>query len=174
MHSSIRRQLFKDLILSKHHAPGPSSLVVVLDHLKPTFNVGKIIRTANGLGVREVHLVGIPVFHPGPSRGALRHTRTCQFETFRESYDCLVAQGYELLALVPGAPQTLGEFEFPEKTAIIVGHEEFGIGFSLAEYPRVRALSIPQHGVVQSLNASIAMALASYEYLRQYPVVASV
>ena len=62
-------------------------LVLVLDHLKAGFNVGKIIRSANVFGIREVHLVGIPPFDPGPTKGALRHTRTRRFATFSEFTD---------------------------------------------------------------------------------------
>lgn len=167
MRAAIKRQFFKEMILSRHQPAGRFPFVVVLDHLKPTFNVGKIIRTANAMGVREVHLVGIPLFHPGPSRGALKHTRTCQFETFRESYSRLVAEGYTLYALAPEGTAMLGAVSFPEKTALILGHEEYGLQFSLEEFPAVIPLSIAQFGQVQSLNVSIAMGMASFEYLRQ-------
>lgn len=168
MRAAVKRQFFKDMILSRHQPPGPFPLVVILDHLKPTFNVGKIIRTANSLGAREVHLIAMPVFHPGPSRGALRCTRTRSFETFGESYRSLTEEGYTLYAMVPGASQVLGAFEFPQKTAIIIGHEEFGIQFSFDEFPLVQKLAIMQMGSIPSLNASVAMAVASFEYMRQH------
>jgi tRNA G18 (ribose-2'-O)-methylase SpoU len=168
MRATAKRQFFKDMILSRHAPPGPFPLVVILDHLKPTYNVGKIIRTANGLGAREVHLIAMPLFHPGPSRGALRHTRTRSFETFAESYAALTEEGYTLYAMVPGAKRVLGDFAYPEKTAIIIGHEEFGIQFSLEDFPKVQTMAIMQMGAIQSLNASVAMAVASFEYMRQH------
>lgn len=162
-----RRRYTKDIILSRHHPPGPFPLILVLDHLKPTFNIGKIIRTSNAFGVRELHFVGIPQFNPGPSMGTLRQTRTRTFETFAESHQALREEGYTVYALSPDGAGVLGRAELPEKCAFVFGHEEFGLSFEPADYPEIRTLRIPQFGVVQSLNVSIAAGLATYEYLRQ-------
>jgi tRNA G18 (ribose-2'-O)-methylase SpoU len=63
--------------------------------------------------------------------------------------------------------QTLGTFEFPTKTALVVGHEEYGLSFDPNLYPDIRRLKIAQFGKVQSLNVSIAASLACFEYVRQ-------
>ena len=39
--------------------PGPREMVIVLDGLKPTFNIGKIFRSADAFGVRKIHLINI-------------------------------------------------------------------------------------------------------------------
>ncbi len=162
-----RHQFAKQIILSKHQPPGPFPLVMILDQMKATFNVGKIIRTANALGIREVHLVGMPIFDLRTCRGALQHTRSRSFETFNESYEVLAAEGYEFFGLAPQGEETLGAKPFPEKSAVIVGHEEFGLSFDPAAYPKIKKLRIPQFGQVQSLNASIAASMACFEYVRQ-------
>jgi tRNA G18 (ribose-2'-O)-methylase SpoU len=162
------RKYNKEIILSRHHEPGPFSYVLVLDHLKASYNVGKLIRTANALGCREVHLVNIPTFDPSPAKGTLRQTRTARFETFQQSYDSLISEGYTLFSLDPQAEDTLGFFPLPEKSAFILGHEEYGCSFDPKDFPEVRPLRIQQYGKVNSMNVSIAGALASYEYLRQH------
>lgn len=167
MRAHYRRQFFKDMILSKHQPPGPFPFVLVLDHMKPTFNIGKIIRTANAFGAREVHLVDIPMFNPKPCKGTLRQTRTRAFETFKASHDSLVEEGYTLFALDAAGTKTLAETYLPQKSAFVVGHEEFGLSFTAEEFPKVNRVRIPQFGQVQSLNASIAGAVICYEYLRQ-------
>lgn len=167
MRAYHRRQFAKEIILSKHQPPGPFPLVLILDNMKPTFNIGKIIRTANALGLREVHLVGIPIFDLRTARGALRYTRTRPFGTFAESYSALAAEGYSFFALAPQAGPTLGASPLPEKTAFIVGHEQFGLSFDPTQFPAIQKLRIPQFGQVQSLNASIAASISCFEYLRQ-------
>src|SRR3954468_11946281 len=117
MRKHALRKYEHDIILSRHQPEGPFPIVLVLDRLKAGFNVGKIIRSANALGAREVHLVGIPPFDPGPTKGALRHTRTVSFASFAESHAALRAQGYEFFALDLLGQGRLGSFEFPEKTA---------------------------------------------------------
>src|SRR3954452_15391084 len=114
MRKHARHRYEQDVLLSRYQPEGPFPLVLVLDHLKAGFNVGKIIRTANAFGVREVHLVGIGVFDPGPSKGALRHTRTVSLATFAESHALLKARGYEFFALDLLGQGRLGSFEFPE------------------------------------------------------------
>jgi tRNA G18 (ribose-2'-O)-methylase SpoU len=165
--SWYRRKYEKELIRSRLHAPGRYAYVIVLDHLKPGFNVGKILRSANAFGAREVHLVGIPMFDPSPARGALKHTRTRSFATIAESFAALEAEGYTLYALHSAGAATLGTERFPDKTAFIAGHEEFGLSFDPQVFPQVRLLRIPQHGLVESLNVSIATSLAAFEYTRQ-------
>ncbi len=167
MKAAHRRQFHRELILSRLQPPGAFPVVLVLDHMKPTFNIGKIIRTANAFGVREVHLVGIPIFHPKPCAGTLKHTRTRSYDTFAECHADLSKEGYRFLALEPGGDALLGAVSLPMKTAFIVGHEDRGLSFNPDEFSHVRRMRIAQFGAVQSLNASIAASVACFEYLRQ-------
>jgi tRNA G18 (ribose-2'-O)-methylase SpoU len=163
-----RKRYEQEMILSKHQPPGPFPFVLVLDHLKAGYNVGKIIRAANAFGCRELHLIAIPLFDPSPAKGTLRQTRTRSFETFDSSYQALKAEGYQHFALDKKGDCSLGNITLPEKSAFVVGHEEYGLSFSPETYPDIRRLSIPQFGQVQSLNVSIAASIACYEYLREH------
>ena len=163
-----RKKYEHDLILSKHHSPGPFSFVLVLDHLKAGFNVPKIIRAANAFGASELHLINIGMFDPGPAKGTLRQTRCLSYPTFKDSYAALSERGYTFYCLDHRSDETLGGTQFPEKTAFILGHEEYGFSFKREDYPLVRGLRIKQFGQVQSLNVSIAASLACYEWVRQW------
>jgi tRNA G18 (ribose-2'-O)-methylase SpoU len=44
--------------------PGAHEFVVVLDGLKPGFNIGKIFRSADAFGAFEVHVIGTSFFDP--------------------------------------------------------------------------------------------------------------
>ena len=154
--------------------PGQSPLVMVLDHLKPDFNVGKIFRTADAFAVREVHMVGMEYFDPSPAMGSFRWVPAHFHDDFAACHDALVARDYALFALDVAGPERLDTVRFPERSAFIMGHEQLGLSFKLSDYPRVRGLVIPQFGKVQSLNVSIAAAVVMYEYLRQWPPGAGV
>jgi tRNA G18 (ribose-2'-O)-methylase SpoU len=150
--------------------PGVHEFIVVLDHLKPDFNVGKIFRTADALGCREVHLVGIPFFHAVTSKGSFRHVPAKFFESFAESYANLKERGYELFVFEPRGGKPLYEVELPPKSAFIMGHEQFGVSFTHEEFAGLNKMTIPQYGKVESMNVSIAASLAMYEYVRQIRV----
>jgi len=149
--------------------PGPTPLVVVLDHLKAGFNVPKIFRTADAFGAHEVHLIGIGPFDPAPAKGAFKHVPARFHEDFDSCYGYLLERGYRLFALEPGCPNGLVTTVLPEKSAFILGHEERGLSFDRQDYPQVACLTIPQVGKVQSLNVSVAASIVMYEYIRQHP-----
>jgi len=165
----FRRTYARDSVTAK---PGPHSLVIVLDHLRPVGNAGAIVRSADGFGARAVYVVGTDHFNAGPAMNSLRNVPIRFFERFEDAHESLVAEGYTLFALEPARnyekPTFLHETTFPEKTAFVVGHETRGISFRPDELEHVVSLTIAQYGVVPCLNVSVAAGVAMYEYARQH------
>lgn len=147
---------------------GIHSCILVLDGLKPDFNIGKIFRTADAFSVREIHLVGIDFFDPEPAKGSVRWVQFFQHENFAACYQSLNKDDYAWITLEPGQGRLLGREPLPEKVAFVLGHEEFGFSFDRSDYPQISSLSISQWGHVQSLNVSVAAAIVIYEFTRQY------
>lgn len=148
--------------------PGPHAFVLVLDRLNPDFNVGKLFRSADAFGCREVHLVGIPFFDPEPALGSFKHVPARFFDSIGESFRELLEEGYVLAALDPEEGEFLHQAEIPEKTAFVLGREGSGLSFGPGEFPQVRFLRIPQFGKAQSLNVSNAGSVAMYEWVRRH------
>jgi len=163
----MEREFFKEKALNKLATPGKHELVIVLDHLKPDFNVGKIFRSADAFGAKEIHLVGIPYFHPGTAMGSFRHVPAKFFEEFDECYKVLKELEYQIYTFELGEHLNLSKVQFPKRSAIIMGHEEYGISFDKSNYPDIQTIMIQQFGKVQSLNVSVAASVAMYEYVRQ-------
>ena len=148
--------------------PGEHAFVLVLDQLKPSFNVGKTFRSAEAFGASAVHLVNIDAFDPASAKGSFRKVPAVFHETFAECYAQLSAQDYCFFLLSPDDATSLCAAKLPQKSAFILGHEEFGFSFDVLEYPDLQKLTIPQLGSVQSLNVSIAASVVMYEYVRQW------
>lgn len=153
---------------ARQSRPGVHELVLVLDHLKPDFNVGKIFRMAEAFGAKEIHLAGIEWFDPGPAVGAFKKLPSQFHADFDACRARLVAEGYRLFALAPGGGEWLQEVKFPLKTALVLGNEGVGLSFDPAKAEGVTALRIPQWGQSQSLNVSVAAGVAAWEYLKQH------
>lgn len=147
--------------------PGTHEFVLVLDRLKPGFNVGKIFRSAEAFGAGAVHLVNIGPFDPSPAKGSFRKVPAVFHESFADCFAALAGQDYSFFLLEPQGTTRLCATKLPHKSAFILGHEEFGCSFEPADYPEMQKLTIPQFGSVQSLNVSIAASLVMYEYVRQ-------
>jgi tRNA G18 (ribose-2'-O)-methylase SpoU len=158
----------EDMRENRQAVPGPMPLVFVLDHVKGGSNAPRIVRTANVLGAREVHFVAVGRFDPSPARGAMRHTPIRSFSCFAESHAVLVDQGYVPVALVLDGAEVLGKTALPERCAVVVGNEEFGLTFDPREVPGVRTVRIPEFGVTRSLNVAVAASVAGFEWVRQH------
>lgn len=148
--------------------PGRYPFAVVLDNLKAGYNVPKIFRSTHAFSGAAVHLVNIGVFDPAAAKGAFRKVPACFHDQFSQAYEALRAEGYTLYALTANGDESLTDTRLPEKSAFIIGNEEFGLSFDPSDYPDIRTLAIPLPGQMESLNASIAASIVMYEYLRQH------
>lgn len=154
-------------------AQPPLPLRLVLDDLRSAFNVGSILRSADGLGVERVHLCG---YTPAPDeakaqRAALGAENAVAWEKNDDALAALKklkAEGYHLVALeTAGKSKPLGEVYPRVKTALIFGNERFGLGADrLALCDDVRRLDL--QGTKNSLNVAVIAALATYEWRRQW------
>ncbi len=148
--------------------PGEHDFIIVLDHLKAGFNIPKIFRSAEAMGANAVHLVGIGPFDPAPAKGSFKKVPARFHDEFDSCYRELTQAGYQLFTLEPEGDSSLLQMQLPQKSAFILGHEEFGISFEREEYPDIHSISIPQFGDVESLNVSIAASIMMFEYVRQH------
>lgn len=148
--------------------PGVHDCILVLDGLKPDFNIGKIFRSVDAFGALEIHLIGVRVFDPEPAKGSVRWVSFFMHDDFLSCYEVLTQQGYSIITLEPGCSMRLTRCRLMKKTAFVLGHEEFGFSFDRTQFPDIQAVSIPQWGKVQSLNVSVAASIALYEYIRQH------
>ena len=150
---------------------GPLKLVLVLDHLKPNYNIGKIFRSALAFGVNCIYLVGISYFNPYPSKGSFRKVKAFFYDNISDCIDILLKNEYKIFALSPQGQEVMQNINFPEKAAIIIGHEAFGHSFSLNDNKKIiQTIKINQVGYIDSLNVSIAASIVMYEYTKQVTI----
>jgi tRNA (guanosine-2'-O-)-methyltransferase len=138
------------------------SLVPVFDQLTVPRNASAVIRTAEALGLQELHFVH--------ARGSLvpqrAVTKRCErWIDLRESRDTeatlrgLRARGYRILAadFGPGSV-SVDDVELAERTALVMGSEQEGV--SDAVRAEADALChIPTVGFTAYLNVSVAAAI---------------
>jgi len=151
-----------------HATPGVHDFVIVLDNLKPSFNIGKIFRSGDAFGAREIHLIGIDYFDCAAAKGAFKWVPARFHDSFDSCYKSLTDEGYALFTLEPDQENLLSGTCLPTKSGFVFGHEEFGLSFDPADYHGIQSLSVPQYGRVESLNVSVAASVVMYEYLRQH------
>ena len=150
--------------------PGPQQVVIILDGLQPTFNIGKIFRSGDAFGVRKIHLIGTDFFDPTSAKGSFRWVPAVFDNCFAACHQALREEKYEFFVFTTHGGAPLQDVKLPERSAFVFGHEEFGVSFALDDYPDLHPIQIPQVGRVESLNVSVAASIAMYDYARQHPV----
>ena len=162
----FKNQLRRNVLAS----PGRHQFIIVLDHLKPRYNIGKIFRSADAFGAHEIHLVGIAFFDPAPAMGSFKWVPAKFFDDAHGCISQLLERDYHIFLLDPSSGTCLTQAVFPSRSAFVFGHEEYGFSFDPNSYREITRLTIPQYGKVQSLNVSVAASLTMYEYVRQIAV----
>jgi tRNA G18 (ribose-2'-O)-methylase SpoU len=87
-------------------------------------------------------------------------------KSFHESYQKWDAQKYTFYAFDVDAKEAIHQVNFPDHSAFILGHEGFGFTFKKELYPKINFIKIPQFGLVESLNVSVAASVVMYEFAR--------
>ncbi|MGD9055709.1 MAG: TrmH family RNA methyltransferase [Desulfobacterales bacterium] len=165
--SAIRR-FRKQKRLNLLASPGRHEFIIVLDHLKPFFNIGKIFRSADAFGAAEVHLIATDFFDPAPAKGSFKWVPAKFHADFASCYAELMDRQYTLCVMEVAGGEDLAVTNLPRKSAFIFGNEEFGHQFDKDRYPGIKSLKIHQMGQVESLNVSIAASIVMYEYVKQH------
>jgi 23S rRNA (guanosine2251-2'-O)-methyltransferase len=158
-------------LLNAARLAGEAPLLVLLDSITDPHNLGAIVRSAEVLGA---HGVVIPSRNsasvtPGAvkaSAGATERVPIAEVGNLLKSIDTLREAGVRVLGAGAGEGERLAALDLTAATALVVGAEGRGMREAVAR--RCDGLfHIPQRGVVSSLNASVAAAVALYEAARQ-------
>ncbi|MGI5924707.1 MAG: RNA methyltransferase [Lentisphaerae bacterium] len=145
-----------------------SSRLVLLDSIEDPHNVGAIMRSAEAFGWENVLLPrrGSPLILPSvvkASAGACEHLRVAVNCSANQYMRIAQEAGYAVVALDASGKVSLEDVRAaePEKLLLVVGGEDSGVSqfiINNAEY----VAAIAQKGRINSLNASVAAALALY------------
>ena len=145
-------------------------LTVCMEQVHKPHNVSAIVRTADAVGVHEVHAVwpdGRMRNTVSAAAGSNSWVSVKNHHTIGEAVSHLKGRGMQILATNLSAKAVdFREIDYTRPTCILMGQEKTGItqeALDLAD----RDIIIPMIGMVQSLNVSVASALILYEAQRQ-------
>jgi tRNA (guanosine-2'-O-)-methyltransferase len=136
------------------------TLTVVLDRLEDHFNMAAVLRTCEGMGIQEVHIVKNPLVPWTPNwkvtQGCDKWLDLHRYDDFASCSAALKARGFKVLvSAIREGGKSLFEVDFSQKVALVFGNERFGVS------DEVLALAdgvfwIPMFGFTQSFNISAA------------------
>ena len=161
-------------------------MILVLDNIRSCYNVGAILRTAEGFGVKRVILSGYtPRVHDVNLLPHLRskldkeiHKTALGAEDMLDAYSCgdiiselknLKGQGWQIVGLENNIDEpNLVKINSPEakekisdKVVLVLGEEVKGIDYSLYDIIDL-FVEIPMRGQKESFNVSVAAGISIY------------
>jgi 23S rRNA (guanosine2251-2'-O)-methyltransferase len=145
--------------------------LVVLDGVADPRNLGAVLRVADGAGASGVVLprhqaVGVTPAAVKASAGASEHVRVVRETNLRRALDEIKKAGVWTYAAEGWAAQAYTDLDLSGPVAFVLGSEGRGIR-RLVREGCDGAVSIKMHGVVSSLNVSVAAAILLFETRRQ-------
>lgn len=157
-------------ILEKAREKGEPPFIFLLDNIEDPHNLGAIIRTANLAGAHGVIIpknraVGLTATVARTSAGALNYTKVARVTNMAQTIEELKQQGLWFVCADMGG-ETMYDLNLTGPIGLVIGNEGSGVGRLVKEKCDMTA-SIPMHGDIDSLNASVAAGVLAYEIVRQ-------
>ena len=146
------------------------SFLILLDNIEDPHNLGSIIRTANQVGAHGVIIpkrraVGLTATVAKASAGAINYTPVAKVTNLVKTMDELKKQGMWFVCGDMGG-ESMYSLDLTGPMGVVIGNEGEGVSRLVKENCDFVA-TIPMFGDIDSLNASVAMGVLSYEIVRQ-------
>jgi len=147
-------------------------ITIVLENVFDPHNISAVMRTADAVGLQDIYILNtkIPMhkkWGAKSSSSAAKWLTIHQHENAKECFEELRKNYSKILTThLSSDAINLCEIDMTQPIALVFGNEHSGVSDD------IRALAdgnfiIPQVGIIQSLNISVACAVTLYEAFRQ-------
>lgn len=155
-------------VLSKRQ----TTLTIVLENIHDPHNVSAVIRSCDAVGILEVNLIYyggqiFPELHERSSASARKWVELKRYDSVKDCYDSLRTEGKKIFTTnMTSEAVSLYDLDLTQPIALVFGNEHSGVSEEATKLADGNFL-IPQFGVIQSLNISVACAVTLFEACRQ-------
>lgn len=158
--------------LKKAIAYKQGTLTVVMENVHDPHNISAVLRSCDAVGVIEVYIINSetgkkPKMGKKSSASAMKWLNLHYFDNLeacfteiRKKYDKIYTTHLSKEA------KTLHQMDFTQSIALVFGNEHDGVSEEAVTLSDGNFI-IPQVGLIQSLNISVACAVTLYEVFRQ-------
>lgn len=147
-------------------------LTVVLENVFDPHNISAVMRTCDAVGVQDVYILNTKIpphkkWGAKSSSSAAKWLTIHQFDNVEKCFSSL-RKRYSIILTTHLSTDavSLHDIDITRSIALVFGNEHSGVS------DEIRAMAdgnfiIPQVGIIQSLNISVACAVTLYEAFRQ-------
>ena len=166
----LRNEELKRKTIEEFKKALKTPLIIVLDNVRSSYNVGAVFRTADSFLIEAIYLCGITATPPHrdiqkTALGATDSVNWKYFNTTTEALEHIKENNYKILAVEQAENSIpLNDFK-PEKNqryAVVFGHEVKGIEQEVVNLCD-DCIEIPQHGTKHSLNIAVSAGIVIWD-----------
>ena len=149
-----------------------TNLTVVMENVDDPHNISAVMRTCESVGIQDIYVLTTKIhphkkFGPRSSSSAAKWLTVHEYVDAKECIDALRKRYKKILTThLSTDAKSLFEIDFTESIALVFGNEHDGVSEEIRSFADGNFI-IPQMGIIQSLNISVACAITIYEALRQ-------
>lgn len=164
-----RRARFEEVLRRRQ-----TDFTIVIENIWDPHNVSAILRSADAVGISDVHLLyyieKAPDFRKTGKQSSASARKWLNFhnhESVEACYEALRKDGFKIYAShLSQYSMSMHDLNGLDKIALVFGNEHRGVSETACNLAD-GVFFIPMLGMVESLNASVATAVSLYEIARQ-------
>ena len=165
--NEVRREKLEQVLNKRQF-----NITVVMENVHDPHNIAAVMRTCDAVGIQEIYILNtlIPEHKKFGAKSSSSAAKWLSIHSFTDTADCITSlrKKYNKIYtthLADNATQ-LYNLDLTDSIALVFGNEHAGVS------DEIRLLAdgnfiIPQVGIIQSLNISVACAVTIYEAFRQ-------
>lgn len=147
-------------------------IAIVMENVFDPHNISAVMRTCDAVGVQDIYILNtkIPRHKKWGAKSSSSAAKWLTVHQYENAKECFVElrKHYSKILTTHLSSDAVGlhEIDMTQPIALVFGNEHSGVS------DEIRALAdgnfiIPQVGIIQSLNISVACAVTLYEAYRQ-------
>ena len=165
--NEVRREKLQQVLNKRQF-----NITVVMENVHDPHNISAVMRSCDAVGIQDIYILNtnIPEHKKFGAKSSSSAAKWLTIHTFSDTAACITAlrKKYNKIYtthLTDSATQ-LYDLTLTDSIALVFGNEHAGVS------DEIRSLAdgnfiIPQVGIIQSLNISVACAVTIYEAYRQ-------
>jgi tRNA (guanosine-2'-O-)-methyltransferase len=155
-------------VLSKRQ----NDLTVVLENVFDPHNISAVMRSCDAVGIQEIYVLNtkIPRHKKWGSRSSSSAAKWLTIHQFDKTEECMdvLRKKYSTILTTHLSSDAINlyDLDLSKSVALVFGNEHAGVSEEIRAHADGNFV-IPQVGMIQSLNISVACAVTLYEAFRQ-------
>ncbi len=148
------------------------SITIVLENVFDPHNISAVMRTADAVGLQDIYILNtkIPRHKKWGAKSSSSASKWLTIHQFEDAGECFLSlrKHYSKILTTHLSSNAVGlyEIDMTVPIALVFGNEHSGVSDEIRQLADGNFI-IPQVGIIQSLNISVACAVTLYEAYRQ-------